>query len=73
MIILGGADLIADGFSMAVSNFLGSRAERQRRERARRRGRCTSGSCRRAEREEIRQIFASKGFEGDDQESASST
>ena len=30
------ANLIADGFSMAVSNLLGSRAERQRRERARR-------------------------------------
>ena len=36
VIILGFANLIADGFSMAVSNFLGSRAERQRRERARR-------------------------------------
>ena len=35
VIILGGANLIADGFSMAVSNFLGSRAERQERERAR--------------------------------------
>ena len=36
VIILGGANLVADGFSMAVSNFLGSRAERQQRERARR-------------------------------------
>lgn len=36
VIILGGANLIADGFSMAVSNYLGSRAERQRRELARR-------------------------------------
>src|SRR5687768_18557943 len=36
VIILGGANLIADGFSMGVSNFLGSRAERQQRERARR-------------------------------------
>jgi VIT1/CCC1 family predicted Fe2+/Mn2+ transporter len=35
VIILGGANLIADGFSMAVSNYLGSRAERQRRELAR--------------------------------------
>ena len=34
VIILGGANLVADGFSMAVSNFLGSRAELQRRERA---------------------------------------
>ena len=36
VIVLGGANLLADGFSMAASNFLGSRAERQRRERARR-------------------------------------
>ena len=35
--ILGGANRMADGFSMAVSNFLGSRAECQQRERARRR------------------------------------
>lgn len=34
VIILGSANLLADGFSMAVSNFLGSRAERQQRERA---------------------------------------
>ena len=31
VIILGGANLVADGFSMAASNFLGSRAERQQR------------------------------------------
>jgi hypothetical protein len=36
VIILGGANLLADGFSMGVSNFLGTRAARQQRERARR-------------------------------------
>ena len=35
VIILGGANLLADGFSMGVSNFLGTRAARQQRERAR--------------------------------------
>ena len=35
IIILGLANLIADGFSMAASNFLASRAESQMREKAR--------------------------------------
>ena len=68
VIILGVANLIADGFSMAVSNFLGSRAERQRRERARREEERQIRELPEGEREEIRQIFAAKGFEGGDLE-----
>jgi VIT1/CCC1 family predicted Fe2+/Mn2+ transporter len=70
VLILGVANLAADGFSMAVSNFLGARSEGQRRERIRRQEQQHIAVVPAGEREEVRQLLARWGLDDESLDAA---
>lgn len=65
VLILGFANLFADGFSMAISNFLSTRAEKEYVERERARENWEVDNMPDAERKEVRDILEQKGFAKD--------
>ncbi len=64
IIVLGVANLIADGFSMAAANYSGTRAELDHYDHLRGVEQRHIEEVPDGEREEVRQIFARKGFRG---------
>ena len=65
ILILGFANLIADGFAMSVGAFLSSKSEQDNYNKHKQIEYWEIESLPDVEREEIREIYANKGFEGD--------
>lgn len=70
VLILGAANLFADGFSMAAANFSSSRTEAEEYDHLRAMEARHIDTVPDGEREEIRQIMVAKGFDGDGLEQA---
>ena len=68
ILALGFANLFADGFSMAASNYLGTKAEHDDWRRLQKIENRHIDLAPEGEREEVRQIYERKGFTGDELE-----
>src|SRR3990172_3799231 len=68
ILILGAANLLADGFSMAASNYLATKAERDDAEHLEAIEQRHVEADPEGEREEVRQIFGAKGLRGEELE-----
>lgn len=64
IIVLGVANLLADGCSMAAGAYLSAKSDRDRYERLEREERKEIGTHPELEREEVRMAFEKKGFKG---------
>lgn len=64
VLILGFANLFADGFSMAVSNYLSSKSRKEFADKIRKSEEDSIINIPEEERQEIRDIFSEKGFSG---------
>jgi VIT1/CCC1 family predicted Fe2+/Mn2+ transporter len=70
VLILGACNLLADGLSMAAANYSSTKTEIDEYEHVRRMEERHVELAPEGEREEVRQIFQSKGFEGEALDSA---
>jgi len=68
ILVMGFANLVADGFSMAASNYMGTRAEIEDLKQLEAVENRHIDVAPEGEREEVRQIYQEKGFEGDELE-----
>ena len=64
VLILGFANLFADGFSMAVGNYLSTKSRKEFAEKIRKSEEHSVHTTPEEEREEIREILSAKGFTG---------
>jgi VIT1/CCC1 family predicted Fe2+/Mn2+ transporter len=65
VLILGFANLFADGLSMAIGNYMSVKADREFAERERKREEWEIEHFPEGEREEIKQLYRKKGLKGD--------
>jgi VIT1/CCC1 family predicted Fe2+/Mn2+ transporter len=70
VVVLGVANLLADGFSMAAANYSSTKTEIEEYEQVRRMEERHVELDPEGEREEVRQIFEAKGFKGEALETA---
>lgn len=70
ILVLGAANIVADGFSMAASNYTGTKSEREEYDRLRAHEEHQIVHDTEGETQEIREIYRAKGFSGDDLERA---